>query len=333
MKKVVLLLIALTALLQTTGVRAQDELAATLEVLSAGVTVQRVNTTNPINVTVEAIVGVGDIIRTDDKGHARITFFADGTDTELLPNTEYLIEDFTGNQNQFRISVNVLFGQTRQRLNRLLDASSDYTINTPAMALVARGTEFDIRVENTQRSSMLVRDGIVNATQADITSEVNPSYGVRSDLENGLSDVVLASTFAELDAALDGCVASISSFEDTRINVRIGPNINLPRVGTISADEIGLFMGVSTGNQWYRINFRDGYGWIYNSTPMITPQCAGLRVFGDNHVEDITLYNTIGDPIEIDTDWNANLTAPDVEEVPEDVTEEAEADVTSTDGE
>jgi uncharacterized protein YraI len=324
MKKVFLLLIGLTALLQVTGAHAQTELAATLEVLTAGVTVQRVNTANPINVTVEAIVGVGDIIRTDNTGHARITFFADGTDTELLPNTEYRIEAFTGNQTEFKISVSVLIGQTRQRLNRLLDANSDYTINTPAMALAARGTEFEVRVEENQRSAMLVQEGVVNASQdANTFSEVAPNYGIRSDLENGLSDVVLASTFAELDAALDGCFASINLFEDTRINVRIGPNINLPRVGTISADEVGLFMGTSASGQWYRINFRDGYGWIYNSTPSITRDCAGLRVFADTHTEDIELYNTIGDPIEIDSNWNTNLPTPEPET--QDMTEEGES--------
>lgn len=330
MRKVFLLLIGLTTLLQTMGVRADNELAATLEVLSAGVTVQRVNTTNPINVAVEAIVGVGDVIRTDDTGHARITFFADGTDTELLPNTEYRIESFTGNQTQFKIAVNVLFGQTRQRLNRLLDANSDYTIQTPAMALVARGTEFDIRVENTQRSSMLVRSGLVEASLDNTISDVALDYGIRSDLELGLSDVVLASTFAELDAALDGCAASISMFEDTRINVRIGPNINAPRVGTVSADEIGLFMGVATSGQWYRINFRDGFGWIYNSAPMINDECAGLRIFADDHIEDVELYNTIGDPIEIDANWQATITIPEEassEEEP--VTEENDLDDTT----
>ncbi len=331
MKKVFLLLIGLTALLQVAGAHAQSELAATLEVLSAGVTVQRVNTSNPIHVTVEAIVGVGDVIRTDDTGHARITFFADGTDTELLPNTEYRIDSFTGNQTEFRISVSVLIGQTRQRLNRLLDANSDYTINTPAMALAARGTEFDIRIEDNQRSSLLVRDGLVNASHDSTLSDVAPNYGIRSDLETGLSDVVFASTFAELDAALDGCVAVINSFEDTRINVRVGPNITLPRVGTISADEIGLFMGTSASGQWYRINFRDGYGWILSSAPNINGQCAGLRVFADNHVEDIEQYSAIGDAIEIDSNWSATI--PTAEPESETITDIEESDASTADDE
>src|SRR5690606_33285530 len=144
----------------------------------------------------------------------------------------------------------------------LLDINSSYIINTPTMALAARGTEFAIRVEDSQRSAMLVQEGSVDASYDELNAQVDPLYGIRSDLETGLSDVVVASTFAELDAALDGCAATVNAFEDTRINVRISPNLNAPRVGTVSADELDRFMGISASGQWYRINFRDGYGWI-----------------------------------------------------------------------
>jgi hypothetical protein len=46
---------------------AQSDLAATLEVLAPGVFVQRVNTTNPIEVSTEAIVGVGSTIHDESQ--------------------------------------------------------------------------------------------------------------------------------------------------------------------------------------------------------------------------------------------------------------------------
>lgn len=284
-------------LLAFTHVQAQDELAATLEVLDGTVTVQRVGTSTPIEVSIEAIVGVGDVIRTDETGRARITFFADGTDTELLPNTEYSIEQFEGDDEQFNLSVSVFAGQTIQRLSRIVDANSSYDVNTPSMALAARGTIFSIRVEDDRRSGMIVSEGMV---VADDTAEVPAEFGIRADEDTGLSDVVRASSFAELDAALDGCTASVSTVDDTRINVRLGPSLDNARVGTVAAADIGAFLGINADSTWYRIAFRDNFGWVLASSANIEDTCAGLRVFEDTHQEDPALYSFIGDPIELE---------------------------------
>jgi hypothetical protein len=308
MKKALALLIGVLTLLLASTIQAQNDLAATLEVLAGGVTVQRINTSNPISVNVEAIVGVGDIIRTDATGRARITFFADGTDTELHPNTEYLIEEFTGNDNSFTLLATVLVGQTQQRLGRIIDANSSYTIRTPGMALAARGTTFAIRVEENGRSAMLVSSGLVGAESESTDAEIGADYGIRASDEEGLSDVVRAVTFAELDAALDGCPAVVSSFDDMRLNVRVGPSITYPRVGTIAPEEITLFMGTVPDGDWYRIAFRDNFGWILSTDADVLADCAGLRVFEINHVEDPSLYSFIGDSIEIDL--NAPIVTP-----------------------
>ncbi|MBC8098851.1 MAG: FecR domain-containing protein, partial [Armatimonadetes bacterium] len=138
-------------------------LAATLEVLSEGVEVKRVDTANWLPVKVEAIVGVGDVIRTTATGRARITFFVDGTDTELLPDTEYSIIEFSGDDDTFTLSVEVLVGETTQRLGRILDATSRYDIKTPYMTLTARGTVFAVRVVEDEYAQMLVSEGMVQA--------------------------------------------------------------------------------------------------------------------------------------------------------------------------
>lgn len=297
MKRLVVALFILSVGIFPLLLHAQNELAATLEVLNAGVEVQRVNTLNWIPVSVEAIVGVGDRIRTDATGRARITFFADGVDTELLPDTVYRIQQFSGDDTQFTIQAEVLLGQTIQRLTRLLDAGSSYDITTPTMTLAARGTAFAIRVEEGGRAAMIVTEGTVNAAKDAATADVPPEFGIRADAE--LSDVVRATTFAELDAAIDGCTASVSTADDVSINVRVGASTAFPRVGTIDAREIDRFMGVTEAGAWYRINFRGGFGWILSSSAEIVGQCAGLRVFPDNFgPEDVSLYESVGDPVE-----------------------------------
>ncbi|MFN8376714.1 MAG: FecR domain-containing protein [Anaerolineae bacterium] len=296
-----LLLIVLLLLVVVPASFAQDssgELAATLEVLAPAVDVLRVNTVNWITVNVEAIVGVGDTIRTNEAGRARITFFADGTDTELLPNTEYRIVRFEGDDSSFNLTVEVVVGQTTQRLRRLVDADSSYNITTPGMALAAQGTEFAVRVEDTGRSAMLVSEGTVDSRQGEAQADVPPGFGIRASADSGLSDVVAATSFEELDSALDGCTASIQTQDDVSINVRLGAGLDFPRVGVIAPADVTLFMGVTESGSWYRINYRGGFGWILSTTAGIGRACAGLRQFPDGYgPEDVTLYTSLGETI------------------------------------
>ena len=299
--RIILSLIAFSFTIISLAQNGTGQLAATLEVLEPGVEVLRIDTVNWINVNVEGIVGVGDTIRTDDTGRARITFFADGTDTEILPNSEYRITQFEGDDESFTLIAEVVIGQTTQRLSRLLDANSTYDIITPGMTLAARGTEFKIRVERTGRSAMLVSEGMVNADNDAGSADVPVEFGIRAAVAGDLSDVVRASNFATLDSSIDGCTASVTTQDDVRLNVRIGPDIAFSRVGTIDPAEVDRFIGVTASGGWYRIHFRDGFGWILSSNATIQSSCAGLREFPDDHgPEDVSLYSSVGDAFELD---------------------------------
>lgn len=294
---------------------AQGELAATLEVLNAGVTVQRVNTDSFLPVVKEGIVGVGDIIRTDETGRARITFFADGTETDLQPSTEYTISEFTSDGTSFQLTVEVLVGLTTQRLGRILDANSSYNVNTQGMTLAARGTAFQIRVEESGRAAMIVNEGNVAAVQGEETELVPPEFGIRAEQGEGLSDVVPATSFDQLDAALDGCAVTIRTTDDVSLNVRLSPSSDAPRVGVIAASDITLAYGSSEGG-WYRIAFDDGFGWVLSSTGSINRECAGLRVFPASHIEDASLYSNLSEDIDLDSLPTPEAT-PDAEATPD----------------
>ncbi len=303
MKKAVFSVLILLGLLLGAGIafsQEAGELAATLEVLAPGVEVLRVNTVNWIAVNVEAIVGVGDLIRTDATGQARITFFADGVATDLQPDSEFKIERFEGNGAQFNISASLLVGQILNRVERLLDTQSSYDIQTPGMELTVRGTEFLVRVEGSGRSAALVRTGTTAASASGASASVGAGYGVRAPAGGVLSDVVAATSFEELDAALDGCPAQVQTADDVQLNVRLGPSRDYPRVGTIDGAEIELFMGVSASGNWYRVDYRGAYGWVLASHATLDPACAGLRVFPDTQVEDPALYSALGEEIRLE---------------------------------
>lgn len=319
-------LCALFLILGLYPVHAQDaQLAAIMEVVAPGVEVRRVGTASWLAVNLEAIVGVGDEIRTDASGRARIIFFADGTDTELLPNTSYRIEEFAGEASAYRLTVSVLAGNTLQRINRLADTQADYNVNTPGMEMVARGTVFAIRVEDDGRSAMLVSEGGVEALKDAEAEQVPLGFGVRAAVDEELSDVVAATTFDQLDAALDGCAVRLQFAGDIRLNVRTAPRLEADRVGTIDPSEIDNFIGVNAANEWYRLAFREGFGWVQiGSNLRVLEGCAGFRVFPDEHgPEDISLYTYLGDQIEITPTPEA---APESSE--DEASEEAESEET-----
>ncbi|MGB7341376.1 MAG: FecR domain-containing protein [Phototrophicaceae bacterium] len=291
--------LSIVFVLCTVLVSAQNEFAATLEVLNSGVEVRRANTRNFINVEFEAIVGVGDVIKTDETGEARITFFVDGTDVLLESNTEYRIIEFTGDDEDFQLRVEVIIGQAVHRLNRILGINSSYDVETPGMTLAAQGTVFAIRVEDNGRSGMLVSEGIVDAISQDSTADVEEAFGVRSAVDSELSDVVRASTFDELDAALDGCTATITTPDDVSINVRLSPAMDAARVGFIAADEISTLLGISDTGNWYRIAYDGGFGWILSTSAIIDNGCAGLRVFESTQIEDTALYENLDESVSV----------------------------------
>ncbi len=278
-------------------VHAQEQ-AAVLQVNAPGVEVRRVNTENFLPVQVEAIVGVGDTIRTDESGQATIIFFADGTETDLLPDTEYRIQRFEADDSGFNLSVEVLAGQTIQRLNRLVDDNSSYDVQTPSMDMVARGTVFRVRVEANGRAAMLVDENQVEAQAQDSLETVGTGFGVRVARNNPLSDVVAATTFEALDAALDGCAADVPDLGDIRLNVRQGPSLDFPRVGSIAPDEIDILIGRVQNDTWYRLEFQNGFGWAQLPDLTLDSDCAGLRIFPPEHgPEAADLYENLGENI------------------------------------
>jgi uncharacterized protein YraI len=296
--RILLLVVIFAALIGPVHAQS-DELVASLDVLAAGVQVKRIDTANWVSIKVETLIGEGDSVRTDGTGRARITFFEDGTSTDLDPNTEYQIVTFRGSEESFSLSVEILAGVTRQQFGRLVDSGSTYELETPGATMTVRGTDFAVRVENSGRSSVLTYDGLVDAaaTTGSTTADVPPGFGVRVAVGEALSDVVPASTFDELDAALDGCPGAFETDADVRLNVRLGPEMSFQQVGTISPADIDNLIGISASGSWYRIPFRGGYGWVSAASMNVEvgAACAGLPEYPDTRTEDPARYVLIGD--------------------------------------
>lgn len=285
MNRIVRLIIAtLTLTLGISLAQAQGtKLAATIEVLDAGVEMLRVDTSNWIALSGGSVVGVGDTIRTNETGRARITFFANGTDVELSPGTTYRINDFEGSETDYLLRVEVIVGETLQRINRIANATPDYSVDTPSMTLAARGTVFVVRVLPVGRAAMLVREGGVSAgkSAADDPRLVEPGFGVRADPDEPVSEAVPATNFDQLDSALDGCAVTVNFADDVSVNVRQGPGRDFEQVGVLAPSAITRLFGQTATNNWYRLEFEDGYAWVQLPAIALEAGCAGLRPFPD----------------------------------------------------
>lgn len=317
---------------------AQGELAASLEVLSAGVEVKRVNTEQWVSVRIESLIGEGDSIRTDGTGTASIIFFNDGTELTLEPGTELTVLEFRGDSTKFNISLRMLAGITRQQILRALEADAVYSVETPAVNMTVRGTVFAVRVEDTGRSSVVTSDGEVAVADSSQDAGVPAGFGLRVPVNQRFSEVVPATTFEELDAALDGCAATFQTESDVRVNIRLGPDITFARVGSIAPGEINNLVGVTENGEWYRVAFRGGFGWISGAGfgVNIAPSCAGLRIFENDYEEDVTGYAATGDGDAVVVTAVANLRAGPGTFYPQlgSVADGSELDITgkSTDG-
>ncbi|HVO42563.1 MAG TPA: hypothetical protein VMT34_08065, partial [Aggregatilineales bacterium] len=228
-------------------------------------------------------------------GRARITFFANGTDTDVLPSTEFRIDDFTGSAAQYQLSVTVIIGQTTQRVEKLLDPGSSYQINSTGMEMAVRGTVFAVRVEKSGRSATIVGKGLIKSkgiAASSATVDVPEGYGVRADATRGLSDVVKATSFAQLDAALDGCAAVVQTIGDVVLNVRIGPGLSFQRIGQLETRRLEHVIGETETTKWYRVPFKGGFAWVFAPALKLDSGCAGLRQFPDSYgPENGSLYS------------------------------------------
>lgn len=283
MRRVLILLLLVNFIAPLTPTHAQEELlVASLEVISASVEVKRVDTAVWIPVTFETLLAQGDMIRTDEEGEAIVTFFEDGTSTELQPETEVIIADFRVEEEAFTITLEILAGITIQQVERILDQDSSYRVITPGVNMTVRGTDFAVRVEDDGRSSLVTFDGLVDAAD----TPVEDGFGVRA-VDGRLSDVVPADSFEALDTALDGCVARSSIELDVQLNVRAGPATSNDVITTIPPSDIATVYGTIMGNTWYRIQLDDSrYGWIAAEAVVLPDECPLLRQFPLNYVEE-----------------------------------------------
>ena len=111
-----------------------------------------------------AVLADQDRVRTDDAGHALITFF-DGSTLELEPSTTTALNTAAANANgSIRIEIDQIVGRTWASVQRLTRADSKFEIKTPTSTATVRGTGFLTEVLASGDTTVQVTDGIVEVS-------------------------------------------------------------------------------------------------------------------------------------------------------------------------
>ncbi len=294
MRRMMQWLVIVTCVLPFTAAFAQmTDHAATLQVMAAVVELRRANTDDWLTVRGEGILGSGDAIRTRLQGRARIVLFDDGTEIVLEPNTTFVLDDLQADETDFVLEGTLVTGQTIHRIRRILDTMSTYNIQTDTGSLAARGTEFTVRQRENDQLAFLSFESVIDVTYADGEVSVEAGFGGRVEPNGELSEIVQASTFAELDAQLDGCEGAFIPGDNRRLPVYNGPDADSEGVGVLLPADLTQLQGRDASGEWYRVPFAGASGWVPTASlerVQVADDCAGLRVFPSQQREDVTEY-------------------------------------------
>lgn len=277
-------LLGLLMLISGAAQAQSGDLAAVLNVRHAGVALKLAGTENWIGITKQAIVSAGDAITTDTTGSAQIVFPNTDITTDLDPGGTYQFDQFAAADGSLQLHLATQAGFATQQIGISLTPGSRARLDMPKLNIFAtRFSNFSLRVDQRGRSSVIVHAGRVTAQASTLSVLVSGGYGVRAEVSGKVSDVVRADTFPQLDAAIDGCPAHLTTPDDESLNVRLSPNVDTRMVGVIPAAQITWLYGKAATQPWYRVLYQGGYAWVMSSTATVDPACAGLRLFPDDY--------------------------------------------------
>lgn len=260
--------------------------SAYLTVVSAKVEVLRIETTRWTTVNAETIVGVGDRIRTDANGSARISILGGNAVVEIEPNTELVINALDDTENGgFSTSIEIAQGAVSQSASETVGVDTSFELVSGSTALVLRSGAIDMRVNADGGADVLATVGSVFVFAGGNVQEIAAGSGVRAQADGKLSDVLPVNTFEQLTAGLDGATATFSSPSDVRLNVRSGPNREQTTLGTIDPTGITNVNGISADGEWFRVTFQNGYGWVNSTGFTVNVQRNLLVIFPNDFVE------------------------------------------------
>lgn len=215
-----------------------------------------------------SLLNANQRLRTDATGQALVTWFFDGTETMVGPNTILALHALTGEPGgDFYLETELVTGHIAAGIGDVAAASAgEWLFRTP---------DFTIRPVQGQ-FELTVADGVTHLVVTDGRVEIAPDAGGETRTveagefvtsERGTADI-LPITDDGLEPNLAGACTATAN---TNLNVRLAPNEDSRRIGGLRAGQTVWVRGITEGALWLQVYVehetdeanRPSYGWIY----------------------------------------------------------------------
>lgn len=249
----------------------------------------------------------GETLRTDEQGVALITWFYDGTESVLNPNSSLTVNEFTGTKDDpFVLELTLDQGHMVSGLGDYAAdiGGGDWVLNTPAYAIKLLRGQIEVSVAEDGASMLYVTEGRAEVMVGDadpITVDEGQYY-----------DGAMVGAISEdgITPALSGVCTAVAN---TNLVVRMFPSENSQRLdGVTEGQELWVRAGTE-GALWLQIYFETdpfqedlhNFGWVYGpATTLDEAACDAIpraaivgRLYGGPGVENAEELEET-DPIE-----------------------------------
>jgi len=245
-----------------------------------------------------SVFSPGDTLRTDENGTALITWFYDGTESVLGPNSSLTLNDFSGEaKGAYVVNLTLHSGHLISGLGGIasdLSTGGNWTLSTPAFNVKLLRGQFAATVADSGAATLAVTDGRVEVT-------IGSGQPFPVDANQYLLSTDGAVKMLSDDGVTPNLTGVCTATADSDINVRLAPNQDSRRLGGVKTDQVFWVESSTEGNLWLQVYFQTApedeesrnYGWVYG--PAVTldeSACAGLtrapldaRIFGGPGIE------------------------------------------------
>jgi len=223
-----------------------------------------------------SVFDVGESLRSDETGMALITWFYDGTESVLGPNSTLTLNNFSGDaKDAFVVDLTLEVGHLVAGMGGIANMSESgaFTVATPAFTVKLLRGQFELTVAEDGATTLVVTEGRVEAS-------VEGGEPVAVDGGQVLTGTAGAALGEAQDFANDGVSVNLTGVctatAGTNINVRLAPNEDSRRLGGVPGGQVFWVRAGTEGNLWLQVYFQTdvideeghNYGWVYG--PAVT---------------------------------------------------------------
>jgi hypothetical protein len=245
-----------------------------------------------------SVINPGDTLRTDENGTGLITWFYDGTESVLGPNSSLTLNDFSGEaKGAYVINLTLHSGHLISGLGGIasdLSTGGSWILSTPAFNVKLLRGQFEVTVADNGAATLAVTQGRVEVT-------IGSGQPFPVDANQYLLSTDGAVKMLSDDGVTPNLTGVCTATAKSDLNIRLAPNQDSRRLGGVKTDQVFWVESGTEGNLWIQVYYQTppedeeghNYGWVYGPAVTLDESvCAVLtrapldaRMFGGPGIE------------------------------------------------